>query len=168
MIGGGARVDCAEVFDFQNSNQELRKLVDLISQSPGLSIILLVAGEQIQVENPHHGGAGAGWNDHIGTFGKTGEDPLGQFPGLMGESGVVEGLAAASLVEGKIHLHSHPPQNSHHASTDLRIKLIYNAGGEQGNFYWSGASQSYTNTILLALFLGLGIAGPKRSRRDRS
>ena len=148
MLCSRACVDGAEISDFQNPNQKLRKLVDFIGQRLGSGIILLVAGEQVQVENAHHGGTGPRGNHYIGTFIKTREDPLGQLPGLTGEPGIVKGLAAASLVEREIHIHSHPPQNSHHASTDLRIKLVYNAGREQGNFYRSSASQSYTNIIL--------------------
>ena len=163
MLSSFARVSGAEVFDFQNPNQKLGKFVDFISQNLGPGIILLVAGEQVQVENAHHGGAGPGGNDYIGTFGKTREDPLGQTSSLTGETGIVKGLAAASLVEGEIHLHSHPPQNSYHTSTDLRIKLVYNAGDEQRNFYRSSAVQSYTTLLLVP-----GFAGLKGSRRDRS
>ena len=55
-----------------------------------------------------------------------------QVDGIPAEAGVEEGLAAAGLVRGEVHLCSLAPQHPDHALSHLGEELVNQAGGEKG------------------------------------
>ena len=90
-----------------------------------------VVGEQVVIEDPHHCAAGAGGDYDVVVAGQGAEGAGGQASGLVGEPGVVEGLAAAGLVGGEVHRDSATPEGAHHADAHFGVELVDDAGDEK-------------------------------------
>jgi hypothetical protein len=87
--------------------------------------------EQVWKEFPDHARARARRRNNVLAALEYSYEARSHAASLVLKAAVEGRLAAASLINRKIHFHPNPAQDADHARSDLRGKLVYEAGDEE-------------------------------------
>ena len=165
VIGGSTSRLSPDAGYIEHVNQKLGELVDFRGKLIGLLEHYWVVVKQIEIEHPHHGGAGTGGDHNVGSVLETEEHPPGQLAGLGSEPGVKEGLATTSLVGWEVYRHSQMSEHPDHTDAYFRVKLVNDAGDVKRCFWaWGSGQYDLVRTDIMLVRVSDGVLGGNRNR----